>query len=211
MRNDLFQRRVRGLCAWFFLMMLIAIGITQQYLSHGSLMVLDDQIAHQLFLVRGPMGLSFFEFVTLFGDAMVVIVAAVVVTTVLWKKRERLFAIGIWLALVPSEAVTFFGKIFFHRPRPAFEAITENSFSFPSGHATSVVAFYGFLLYLYLRKQKSQKARLVAILSFVTLIILVDLSRLYLGVHYLSDVLAGNIVGFVGVLCAIMFVERRSV
>ena len=111
--------------------------------------------------------------------------------------------------MIAGEGLTFFGKLVFQRERPdiLLRAITENSFSFPSGHATTVVLFYGLLTYIFIRGSKSLKVRTAALSFLVVFIILVDFSRLYLGVHYLSDVIAGNLVGLATLILAIGITE----
>ena len=81
------------------------------------------------------------------------------------------------------------------RPRPIeFRIIDENGYSFPSGHSMVSAAFYGFLIYLIYKniKNKYLKWGLITILSL--LIIFIGISRIYLGVHYTSDVLAGFLI-----------------
>ena len=84
-------------------------------------------------------------------------------------------------------------KLLFKEPRPLNSLIIENSFSFPSGHAYSAVTFYGLLTYLLYKKYKH---KYILILGTI-LIILISYSRLYLGVHYLHDIIAGLIFGLV--------------
>lgn len=103
-----------------------------------------------------------------------------------------------FLITVCGSALTTYGlKTIFSRARPLAEAFyLERSFSFPSGHATAAVALYGFMLYTIWKFDKHIFRKPFAIFLAV-LIFLVGLSRLYLGVHYLSDVLAGFAIGFI--------------
>ncbi len=192
------------------------LGIAADYFTHDPLISLDVRLANLLFAFRNQHLLRFFYVVTLFAESWVVITAAVLLTVLLWLYRQRIHILALWLALISSEGATFLGKLLFHRGRPdlLLRAVSENSFSFPSGHATTVAVFYGFLAYLVIRHSKSWKMRILTILSTVIAVILVDLSRLYLGVHYLSDVLAGNLIGFSGLLFGITvsewFISSRS-
>jgi membrane-associated phospholipid phosphatase len=89
-------------------------------------------------------------------------------------------------------------KVIFQRHRPVLEGpiLSLSSFSFPSGHATVSVLLYGFLTVLLVTGViRSWRWRVLAVLATVFLVAVVDFSRMYLGVHYLSDVLAGNTVG----------------
>lgn len=98
-------------------------------------------------------------------------------------------------------------KLVLHRPRPdEFKIITETGYSFPSGHSMVSMAYYGFLIYLIYKYVTNKKLKyfLIGILSI--LIVLIGVSRIYLGVHYTSDVLAGFLISisyliiFIGVL-----------
>ena len=83
-------------------------------------------------------------------------------------------------------------KFFFARSRPTeINLIVENGYSFPSGHSMLSLAYYGFFVYLILNSNIKRKNKILAIISLALLIFFIGLSRIYLGVHYASDVLAG--------------------
>ncbi len=178
------------------------LGIAADYLTHDPLISVDVRLANLLFAFRSQHLLRFFYAVTLFAESWVVITAAILLTVLLRFYKQRIHILALWLALISSEGATYVGKLLFHRGRPdlLLRAVSEDSFSFPSGHATTVAVFYGFLAYLIIRHSKSWKVRIGVVSSTIITIILVDLSRLYLGVHFLSDVLAGNLIGFSGLL-----------
>ncbi len=189
------------------LTLLALLAIVQDYVVQDPLVSVDLRITNLLYAFRSAGTLVFFYAVTLSAQSQVVIVAAAALTGILWLNRQRFLALGIWVALIPSEAFTYVAKMIFHRDRPIHQAVIEDSFSFPSGHATTVVVFYGFLAYLLIRKAKSWKMKMTVLCATLILIFLVDLSRLYLGVHYLSDVLAGDLVGLGGLILAIGVLE----
>ena len=79
-----------------------------------------------------------------------------------------------------------------HRARPTgFRLITETGYSFPSGHSMVSMAFYGYLIYLIYKNVRNKKLRWAFITGFGLLIFIIGMSRIYLGVHYTSDVFAG--------------------
>lgn len=99
-----------------------------------------------------------------------------------------------------SAATTYAIKHLFSRARPLTEAFyLETGSSFPSGHATFAMALYGFFIYI-TWKADEHHLKNPLIIFLAILIFLVGLSRLYLGVHYLSDVLGGYLVGFIWIL-----------
>lgn len=89
-------------------------------------------------------------------------------------------------------------KQIIRRPRPiSINLIKEGGYSFPSGHSTTSMAFYGFLIYLVYKYIDNKTLRITLITILTLIILIIGTSRIYLGVHYASDVLAGFILGIV--------------
>lgn len=132
---------------------------------------------------------SFFKFITMFCSMwFVMLLTAIIMIFDKNKKRAFYIALNVVLCFLLNQVF----KFIFTRERPVgINIITENGYSFPSGHSMVGVAFYGFLAYMFLHSHKSRKKRLLIICSFIVLAILIGISRIYLGVHYASDVLAG--------------------
>ena len=130
--------------------------------------------------------------ITQFGGVIGLITIATILTITIKNKK---FSILIWLNLAISALLNQLLKYIIQRPRPTeFRIIDESGYSFPSGHSMVSAAFYGFLIYLIYKnvKNKYVKWGLITVLSL--LIILIGISRIYLGVHYTSDVLAGFLI-----------------
>lgn len=157
----------------------------------------DQTIADYLFGARDLAFVKFFSVATIFGSSEVIILFLLIAGGLFWKRRAFLPLIGLYLAVIGSEAFTYLAKQWFARPRPELAYYLENSYSFPSGHATAAVSFYGFIAYYFYRRQKTRARKLMVLISALAIILLIGFSRLYLGVHYLSDVLAGYAVGLV--------------
>jgi len=123
------------------------------------------------------------------GTIFLITVAVLVLVFIKNKKQGLAVAVNLALAPLTNQIV----KQFFRRPRPdlSFRLIEETGFSFPSGHSMTSMAFYGFFIYLVYNnvKNKTVKWLLITLLSLV--IVSVGFSRIYLGVHYTSDVLGG--------------------
>ncbi len=175
----------------------------------SSFSALDERIAHLLFDFRHPLVANFFYFITLFAQTGVIIAVMFFLTLLLWQKRHAIFAFGLWLTLFLSELLTQGGKILFQRLRPEelLRAISEDSFSFPSMHAATAAAFTGYIAYMVVRTSHSWTLKVGAVFTSVIAIFLIDLSRMYLGLHYLSDVVAGDLVGLLCVAIVISITE----
>ena len=130
--------------------------------------------------------------ITQLGGVIGLITIATILTIVIKNKKINIL---IWANLGISALLNQILKRIIQRPRPTeFRIINESGYSFPSGHSMVSAAFYGFLIYLIYKNVKNNylKWGLITILSL--LIILIGTSRIYLGVHYTSDVLAGFLI-----------------
>lgn len=146
--------------------------------------------------------------ITMLGEAEFVIILALIISLLLWHWRKKLQTMTMWVVIIGSEAVTYTIKVLVNRPRPENALVLEQSASFPSGHATIAVAFYGFLTYLLLREIK--KYRTLALAVGIIIILALGYSRLYLRVHYLSDVLVGYLVGAVWLTIGVKIDKLKS-
>lgn len=109
----------------------------------------------------------------------------------IWR-RDSYWLTALGLALPLGGLLNLLLKFLFHRHRPSFDhaLATASGYSFPSGHAMGATPFYGLLAAFVVAKVGSWHWRIFGVLSAVLLVTLVGLSRMYLGVHYLSDILA---------------------
>lgn len=127
--------------------------------------------------------------VTWFGSATCLILLTVILFIIIKNKKAGLL-IGTNLVIISILNQTL--KSLLQRPRPTgFRIINETGYSFPSGHSMISMAFYGFLIYLIYKNIKNKCLKFTLIISLFILIIGIGLSRIYLGVHYTSDVFAG--------------------
>lgn len=131
------------------------------------------------------------KFITNFGGAIFLSIATVMLFLLIKNKKIGLSIISnIVIITVLNQLL----KRILQRPRPTeFRIVEETGYSFPSGHSMVSMAFYGYLIYLIYRyiKNKYVKWTLITILNI--LICLIGISRIYLGVHYTSDVLGGSL------------------
>lgn len=130
--------------------------------------------------------------ITQLGGTIGLITLAIILSITIKNKKTSIL---IWVNLGISALLNQILKYIIQRPRPTeYRIIDQSGYSFPSGHSMVSAAFYGFLIYLIYKNVKNTyiKWGLVSLLSL--LIILIGTSRIYLGVHYTSDVLAGFLI-----------------
>jgi membrane-associated phospholipid phosphatase len=166
----------------------------------------DTRLARWLHERASPGRTEFFEFVTALGNFATLLVAAAVAAVVLARFGTRNELALLLLAFAGSQVLTMGLKLGFQRDRPFFAEplATESTYSFPSGHASASLAVYGTLGFLLARRLRNRRARVASLAGAAALVLLIGFSRLYLGVHYLTDVLAGFSLGLAWVtLCAL--------
>lgn len=137
--------------------------------------------------------------VTALGSGLVVAMTVAIASVFLWVTRHRYSVVLLWTALLGSGLISRTLKSIFDRPRPdvfPWQAHHVDQGSFPSGHATTSMVVYLTLAYLVGRLAETRRLRVLTLLVAAVLIACIGASRLYLGVHYPSDVLAGYAVGF---------------
>lgn len=123
--------------------------------------------------------------------------ATVIVAALLWWRRLHRDKVTFLIAMIGTCILIVVLKLYFHRSRPdvPWVLVEEDSFSFPSGHSIAAVVLYGSLLLLGLQHLRRLWQRLVISGLSIGMIVGIGVSRIYLGIHYPSDVAAGYLVG----------------
>jgi undecaprenyl-diphosphatase len=168
-----------------------------QKVRAGSTQGFDDAVMHWMAAHQNKVVQSFMLEITSLGTGTVVGMIVFVAGMFLWLNQHKHSAILLIAATLGGLVLDNLLKIGFNRPRPqVFEWGTYAvSSSFPSGHAMSSVIVYGTVAYLAARLQQNVASRILTMAFSALIIVLICSSRLYLGVHYPSDVLAGVIIG----------------
>jgi membrane-associated phospholipid phosphatase len=177
-------------------------------LGDNELHGIDESVTSYITSFRKPWLTDYLVFVTHLGDRNAYIVfTALLALYYFIKKRSWKFIVQTTLVLILATLSNIVLKRVINRARPTLEhLVTVNSLSYPSGHAMSAMAFYGFLVYLCLRYPMRRWVRYLFVVTLVLVILSIGISRIYLGVHYPSDVAAGVIGGLIWVtFCAIVF------
>ena len=164
--------------------------------AEGEIMRLDT-VAYQLFVetLRSDALTPLMEaFTSLASVVVLAVLAAVIAALAPGKAPGWCVAVN----LVCVVALNTVLKIVVQRPRPdGFRLISETGYSFPSGHSMVAMAFFGLLIWMVWRYHRRDAMRVVWCVVFGLVIAMVGVSRIYLGVHYASDVLAGFCVSLI--------------
>jgi membrane-associated phospholipid phosphatase len=154
--------------------------------------------------------------VTQLGGAQLLLGITLVAVVVLLLRRRVAHAAFVVAALAGGEALNWALKAAFERPRPWFSdpLAIAGGFSFPSGHAMVSLTVYGALAFVVAANARSRRTQVVALAGALVLVLAIGFSRVYLGVHYVSDVLAAYCAGLAWLtLCAmaLLVASRRRV
>lgn len=172
----------------------------------------DINFVNYLYFERSPVLAKFFYYLTHLADVEIMIIFVILLAIYLFYRKEFLYLFTLLSVTIGTEIVVILLKFLVNRERPdsAIAYYIETSKSFPSGHAAISVAFFGFLIYYLVRHLTKRYQKNLVIILGVLLILLIGFSRLYLGVHYLSDVLGGFLIGGMCLGVGIWIINKKS-
>ena len=151
---------------------------------------------------------SIVKVLTYFGSAYPFIL--LIVLSLFLKDKKYFKYLSINLILITVLNITM--KSLFARPRPLdISLVEETGYSFPSGHSLTSMAFYGLLIYLITTSNLSRKLKIILNIILSLLILIVGLSRIYLGVHYFTDVIGGFLLAIIYLIIFISVLENKKV
>lgn len=182
-------------------------GLVEDVVTSDPIVALDHATAQLVAAFRAPAVIAPFVWMTHLGELPVVGVLLVVACVLVWLANRKYAIAGLLMSSLGASSFSALGKLAFQRPRPVEAILLESSYSFPSGHATIAVAFYGFLGYLLIRSTAGWKVRVKLFFTTGGFVLLIGLSRIVLGVHYLSDVWAGYLLGTLWLIVGINLTE----
>jgi membrane-associated phospholipid phosphatase len=133
----------------------------------------------------------------------------VLIAYFLFVKKHRWYSIKIPAIALSSLGLMFLLKHLFNRPRPEVPLLfAAKGLSFPSGHALMSITFYGLLIYIVYKSYRTKWWRWLIVSLLLLLIVIIGLTRIYLRVHYTTDVIAGYCMGFLWLVFAIWFLNH---
>ncbi|MEP7345754.1 MAG: bifunctional DedA family/phosphatase PAP2 family protein [Gemmatimonadaceae bacterium] len=185
-------------------------GVTEDVIPHDPLTEFDLTLAESMHARTTPFGYTVFRAISLAGSPVTMAALGVVVGVLLGMRRERLILGGWVAAFIGADVLNWMLKHLIHRQRPAFAdaLLYGESFSFPSGHAMGALVGYGMLAYVLMSLLvHGWRGRFVVTVAVAGIVLAIGFSRLYLGVHYFSDVVGGYAAGVVWLAACISGIE----
>lgn len=190
------------------LVMAVIFAVLARDVHQGETLAFDQSVLRSINSYSSNGLDTFFLIVTEFGGVIAVTIASIALFSYLLYKRKRYGALLVAAGVGGAALINYLAKVTFERARPDLwqQLITETSFSFPSGHSAGSSALAVCIIALLWRT----KWRVPALIIAPLYIVLIGFSRMYLGVHYLTDVIAGWIVGITWVLVVASILYARS-
>jgi len=158
--------------------------------SFKKTITLDNNIHTYLVSIRSENLNNTFKFITNLGSATCLIV---ITLTLFLLLKNKVIVKYLAMHLTMGFLLNQITKIVFLRPRPSINIIDISGYSYPSGHSMMSLIFYGYLAYIVYKSNLNKTKKLIINTFLIILIILIGISRIYLGVHYPTDVIGGFI------------------
>ncbi|WP_461611304.1 phosphatase PAP2 family protein [Cytobacillus kochii] len=173
--------------------------------TNNDLAWFDMEVIHIVQQNVTPALTTFIDRFTFLGSVLWFVIATVVVIVLLVLKKKYALAIYICLTSGVGALLNWALKHYFKRERPdILPLIEETGYAFPSGHSMGSFIFYGSLAFVIIHVAKKTSMKWAVAIIMGLLILSIGLSRIYLGVHYPSDVAAGFLVGAIWLMLSIM-------
>ena len=180
----------------------LAEDVFHQEIMNGDIVGYD--IVSKLFKFNASTPIA--KFITNFGGAIFVISLTTILFFLIKDKKIGISIItNLGIVTILNQII----KFIMQRPRPTeFRIIEETGYSFPSGHSMVSLAFYGYLIYLIYKYINNKHLKRTLIILLSVLICIIGVSRIYLGVHYTSDVLGGFLISLAYLIIYIELVNK---
>jgi undecaprenyl-diphosphatase len=155
-------------------------------------LIINDNVAY----LRTPAFDNLFVTATIFLNVANIIIFLLILMGFLIYEGKKKIAVLSFVFLSFGLMLESFFKVLINRPRPIEQLLFTEGFGFPSGHSTLAILFFSMLIFVYIIKIKSDIIKISLIVLSALIVILTGFSRIYLNVHWFSDVLGGYLLGF---------------
>jgi undecaprenyl-diphosphatase len=186
-----------GLIITFFFVYLF-FGILQDVIGRDPIYFADIRVLNLVALYRTTRLNHVMLFFTTLGKGIVIAIGVFLLANIYIFKNKPNYLITLLVSVIAGQLIFVeLIKRLVHRTRPEFANVLvfENSFSFPSGHTFVAVSFYGLLTFFLFRIIKNRLLKIITVISGILLILTIGFSRIYLGAHFPTDVLASLAAG----------------
>jgi membrane-associated phospholipid phosphatase len=189
--------------------LLILTELAEDFQHSTTIQQIDSRVSAAVFQLRSDALDKVIYNFTFLASTIAIVSMVSMFGIFLFLKKQFLTLVGLLIASIGAGITSALGKLYFQRARPSVNAYyVEPTYSFPSGHSTLTVAFYGFLFYAFILRASGIKGKIPWSIGTMIFLLSMGFSRIYLGVHYFSDVLAGYSLGLLWLLLSIAVIEH---
>jgi len=196
----------------------IIIGLTILFivlsiLIKTDLIVTVDNLMYKIITIKmSNVITNIYKFITFLGSTEFILFLCAFFIGLFLFLRKHNKGIIISCVLLISTIVNSVLKIIFGRSRPeeVLKLVIEETYSFPSGHTMAAVSMYGILIYIVLKSNMNKKIKTILSCILGVIPVLVALSRVYLGAHYISDVIGGFLISTILLLIEIYIIDKND-
>lgn len=175
----------------------------------NSLTLFDDKIYQFIISFQNETLTSIMKVITSFANPLTIVSLCLAsLLSLIWKYKASIYLI---IVTIISTVFNFLTKNIVLRNRPDHSRlIEETGYSFPSGHAMGSIAFYGFIIFLLSKSKINKNLKIFLSIIIGLTIFLIGISRIYVGVHYPSDIIGGFLLGYIILISSIEFLTKKG-
>lgn len=168
--------------------------------------IIDKEIYKLIISIKSDTMTTIFKIITSFASVKFMIIVSIIILLLKKLKHIRYFII---LNIINDVILNTLLKFIFKRERPIdIMLVEETGYSFPSGHTMIAIIFYGFIIYLINKSSYKKKTKIILNTLLTILILLIGISRIYLGVHFATDVIASYLIGISYLIIFTHFIDK---
>lgn len=171
----------------------------------------DNAIYELLTLNMSNLVTNFYKVITFLGSTEFIIFLCIFFLILFIILKKKNYGLLICCVLIISTIMNNLLKIIFARERPdVIKLVIEDSYSFPSGHTMAAASMYGILMFLVLKSNMNKRLKILLSIILGIIPVLVALSRVYLGAHYITDIMGAFLVSIILLLIEIYIIDKKK-
>ena len=172
---------------------------------------IDEIVHNSVLFLYSETSTKIMKNITFFGCTKFIVGLCLILFIYYFYRKKKTTAFSISGILVLSTIVNNVVKIIIRRPRPEYITIVENTFSYPSGHMMASATLYGFIIFIILKSDIEKKYKAFFSTMMSLLILLIGLSRIYLGAHFFTDVFGAALISCILIISYSLLIDKKVI